>query len=120
MESYIKKSELIKNFKELTKTLNLSIDEIEKLDKPFFEIINRVYKTKALDIKFYITKQLSIAFKIEYSENKIVYIEHFIGRKTKTLVSFSLATDNFDTKDDIMLCENLDDAITKVENFIKK
>lgn len=117
MRSTIKKSSLIKEFKHQIK--NKKTEELRKLDKSFFEIVNRVYRNKPLDLKFHITKSNTIAFNIEYPDDKNVYLEHFIDKSPNTLVSFSMSNDNFDTKDDLFHGD-LEIALDKIDqNLIK-
>jgi len=118
MESTIKKSILIKEFKHQIK--NKKTVDLRKLDKSFFAIVNRVYRNKPLDLKFHITKSNTIAFNIEYPDDKNVYLEHFIDKTPNTLLSFSMRNDNFDTQDDLFHGD-LDIALDKIDqNLVRR
>jgi len=95
--SHIKKSVLIREFREQVKGLKPNI--VLRFEKPFLEILNRVFKKKPQNVNLHIYKnRLSIEFKIDFDENTVATIEHFIGRKPvdSTLLTISLSENDLD------------------------
>ncbi len=84
-QSVINKSQTIRDFRVEVVKKPLSI--IQKLDDPFFIILNRIFKRKPLDVKFHITDFNSLTFNIILSDNQIVFLEHFIDRIPNTILS---------------------------------
>lgn len=95
--SHIKKSVLIREFREQVKGLKPKV--ILRYEKPFFEILNRVFKKKPHNVNLHIYKnRSSIEFKIDFDDNYIATIEYFIDRKytDSTLLTISLSENDLD------------------------
>jgi hypothetical protein len=85
MHSYIKKSTIIRDFR-------MQIDgkskaKVKMLDTPFFDTINRVFRNKPHDVKFHITKENTLVFNIDFTNNVNVYLEHFPESYPSTLMT---------------------------------
>jgi len=104
MQSYIKKSTLIREFGSLVKKKKRDI--IEKLDAPFFQIINAIFKKKPQDIKFHITKENTLVFNIKMNDNTVIYLEHFYDKPPDTLITITGNTDDLmvTMHEDLELC----------------
>lgn len=117
MQSYIKKSTLIRDFR--MQVSGKKMVEINNLDKPFFEIVNRVFKNKPHDINFHITKQNSLVLNIQFGFNVEVYIENFRKGLPDTLISISYGESNID--DPItMHSANLNECLDIIDESITK
>lgn len=108
MQSYIKKSALIREFRHMVHGMSPSL--AKQYDKPFFNILNRIYKKKPNNVTIDITQKNSLAFKINFSSGVEVNIEYFINSNPSTL--FTIKTEgefNFDGND--MIESELDEAL---------
>lgn len=93
--------------------------EIDDLDKPFFEIINRVFINKPHDIKFHITKQNSLVFNIQFGGDIEVYIENFRRGLPDTLISISYGETVIDNPI-TMHSANLDECLNIIDESFTK
>lgn len=87
MQSYIKKSTIIRDFR-------MQVDgkpksKVKMFDTPFFATINRVFRSKPHDVKFHITKNDTLVFNIDFTNNVNVYLEHFPQSYPTTLMTVS-------------------------------
>lgn len=87
-ESKIKKATLIREFRK--QILGKPPANIQSLDKPFFQIINEIFKHKPHNVKFHITKTNDLVFNIQFSVSKNidVYIEHFENGHVQATYSY--------------------------------
>lgn len=92
MQSYIKKSTLIREFGSLVKKKKREV--IEKLDASFFQIINAIFKKKPQDIKFHITKENTLVFNIRLDDDINIYLEHFYDKPPDTIMTITGDSDN--------------------------
>lgn len=117
MKSLIKKSEIIKEFSKQLSNLKLAPKLFTKLDLAFFKILNKIYLYKPHDVKIHITKNGSLVFNIEFSNERMIYFEHFINKSPNTILSFNKNGDNFETHDDLFH-ENLENALSKIDKIL--
>lgn len=115
MESYIKKSTLIREFRREVEGKPNSL--VLKFDKPFFEIINRIFKKKPNDVRFLIMGENSLVFSIQFDYSIDIYLEHFIDRQPSTLVTISKDDDALNP-DSGMMEENLGTCLNVIENLL--
>jgi len=117
MESYIKKSTLIREFRNQIEGKPNSL--VLKFDKPFFEIINRIFKKKPNDVRFLIMGENSLVFSIQFNYSIDIYLEHFIDRQpnTNTLVTITKDDDPLNSDSDMML-EDLNTCLSVIENLL--
>lgn len=112
MHSLIKKSTLIHDFRMQVHGKSNAIKL--NFDKPFFEIINRVFKKKPHDIKFHITKQNTLVFRIKFNEEVDVYLEHFCDKTPDTLFSITHESADLETNGNVHF-EQLNDCLDIID-----
>ena len=108
--SRIKKSTIIKEFREQVRGRSSTV--IESLDKPFFKILNLIFKKQPLDVKLEIGLNHNMTFRAEFENEVDIYLEHFY-KKSQHLLSITQA----DLPPEIKHC-SLTASLTLIESTL--
>lgn len=93
LKTKVKKEKVIKEFRE--ELINKNVTNREIFDKPFFEILNHVYKYNPKETKCHLTRLGSMTFLV-IVDHTYMYLEWSPKKDVPTLLSITVMDGEFD------------------------